>query len=1346
MPKVIQAAEFFVVGGPVQPDRLCYVEREADRRCAAALAAHRHCWVLGPRAIGKSSLMARAARVQRQAGGLTALVDLAQLDARGQSADANLWSYGIAHKIAHELKLKADLATWWREKNALSRERRLADFFWEILLTDTTAPVTVFIDDIEQTIGLPFAAELFAALQDCDVRRNAETDFKRLTFVLLGVASLRQLLPDELDVPFAAAETIELGDFTPEESYQLALGFGGEEALAQALMDRVCVWTNGHPYLTQKVARGAARKRGKLEDVERVVREQLLVPTAMQDEPPVQHARALLTATTPAARQARKALRRVARGAKVAPPRDPAVLDVLRLSGVAGVAPDGALRYRNRIFKELLGARWLKTVTPNGLGRWAAAAAIFAVAALGVYWYTQYLPRPYIRTLTDPGADRAAVEDAYRRLHALPGFALRAETLLGGTLRERSGTATTLAAALATDARLRQLPGEEARADALLAEFWLRRAELATHAEQRDAALLFALRAAAADKNGRAAPALVAELVADDYRGLDRTVSVPQPPIYWSFDWPRTALLSIDSERRISRRSFAAAAGEQAPVTITALQHSPLSREIEVDDDGSAGPFELTVAVRHPASNELQLTIAAPNGATATVRAPLGAADQTEELVFSAAEGSTLAALADENRRGVWRLTVVDRRSGNAGSLTGWKLLFGDDAGWRDEPDFPVAIPDPVRTEAVTVTAAKGFAIAAPIDPGAVGAVALWNLVEGRLQDDFTLPTVPQRVELNAMATRLLAVAGNSVSLWNVADGLQVARLATQTEFVLPPIFSVDGGYLAIAERVEGDAPLFSLLSAIDGALLASVGGVEGAQSWLLGPGARYLALLGPQDRVRVFDPRRGVELAALQHAREVRRLLPVADGASLLTIDSAGDIRAWSLGSNASAGRVLGTTADPASASLSADGRDLAYTAASGEIVVLDVATGALLHDLRLPRASPATGTQLSVDGATLVTGSGSRFRLWTLADAGVPPRADARAELGALALDREADVVAVGSRSGQLRVRTGADLAADTALDYFGHRGAVTSMDVAAAGGIAASGGADGTVRVWDLATGGSIGAPLTTATDGGSAANAGRDLRPTATDGGSAAGRDLPLGAQPVDVVAVSPDGRSVAAAAGAVVQVWRASDGASGPRLDLGGGVVGALAFAPNGELLAAGDAAGAVRLTPLAGGPVRAAQAGAAVGALAFGPHGDLLASGDAAGVVRLWRASDAAAVGAAPRLSAPIRWLGFDSTGAKLYVATDYWVHGFEVRDGALAIVGSRLPALRFATGAHIGAATGERVRLVGLGARGALASLVVDATTTSETQPVADTFGRDWVAALGLRIDDAGEAVADGQ
>src|SRR4029077_6935321 len=112
-----------------------------------------------------------------------------------------------------------------------------------------------------------------------------------------------------------------------------------------------------------------------------------------------------------------------------------------------------------------------------------------------------------------------------------------------------------------------------------------RRAELAANAEQRDAALLFALRAAGVEKNGRAARSLVAELVADDYRGLERTVRLSEQPAYWSFDWSRTVLLTIDAQRRIAQRPLAGASADPAPVPITALEHSPVTREILVGED-----------------------------------------------------------------------------------------------------------------------------------------------------------------------------------------------------------------------------------------------------------------------------------------------------------------------------------------------------------------------------------------------------------------------------------------------------------------------------------------------------------------------------------------------------------------------------------------------------------------------------------------------------------------------------------------------------------------------------------------------------------------------------------------
>jgi hypothetical protein len=197
MPKVIQAAEFFVIGGPVQPDRPCYVERAADLMLESAIRERHFCCVLAPPASGKSTLMSRVARNLRRVGHLTAIVDLTQVGARGASGDADRWTFGIAYRVAHELRLKVDLAGWWREKTALVGEQRLIDFFWEIVLTNTTSAITIFVDDIEQTLELPFAQELFSAIHACYARRKSEPDFGRLNFVVLGVMSLRQLAGDD---------------------------------------------------------------------------------------------------------------------------------------------------------------------------------------------------------------------------------------------------------------------------------------------------------------------------------------------------------------------------------------------------------------------------------------------------------------------------------------------------------------------------------------------------------------------------------------------------------------------------------------------------------------------------------------------------------------------------------------------------------------------------------------------------------------------------------------------------------------------------------------------------------------------------------------------------------------------------------------------------------------------------------------------------------------------------------------------------------------------------------------------------------------------------------------------
>ena len=134
-------------------------------------------------------------------------------------------------------------------------------------------------------------------------------------------------------------------------------------------------------------------------------------------------------------------------------------------------------------------------------------------------------------------------------------------------------------------------------------------------------------------------------------------------------------------------------------------------------------------------------------------------------------------------------------------------------------------IPDPQRVEAVNVQAVADRAVVWPVSPGAIGTVALWNLGTGQLAYDLTLSAAPLQVVLDATGARVLAATDRALWLWNAGDGSLVARVATQTEFVLPPIFSADGAYVAIAERVDGASPLYSVLRSADGSLVTTLRG-----------------------------------------------------------------------------------------------------------------------------------------------------------------------------------------------------------------------------------------------------------------------------------------------------------------------------------------------------------------------------------------------------------------------------------------------------------------------------------------------------------------------------------------
>src|SRR5690606_2065695 len=243
------------------------------------------------------------------------------------------WCEQVGARIAQNCGLLVDAEDSWREQYAALGGRALADFLWQVVLTNTTKPITVFVDGIEHAVGSERARILFDVIGTCRLRRSGEPDYGRITFVVAGVATRRQLWPTTAGAPPFPSDTIAPDDFTPEEAYTLAPGLGGDDAQTRALLDRILAWTSGHPYLTQKIARGVALKGGRLEHVEQIVETQLLAPQVFDDEPLFFAARRWIERDPRLARQARALLASISNGRKQATKGEAAALDELILAG-----------------------------------------------------------------------------------------------------------------------------------------------------------------------------------------------------------------------------------------------------------------------------------------------------------------------------------------------------------------------------------------------------------------------------------------------------------------------------------------------------------------------------------------------------------------------------------------------------------------------------------------------------------------------------------------------------------------------------------------------------------------------------------------------------------------------------------------------------------------------------------------------------------------------------------------------------------------------------------------------------------------------------------------------------
>jgi hypothetical protein len=244
----------FVAGGTLAAGEESYIERAADRELFECLRAGEFGYVLNSRQMGKSSLCVRTMANLAATGARAALVDLSRIGS--QTVTAEQWYAGILGEIGRGLGLRGDLLRCWQENLDVAPVARVLAVLRTLVLDRISSPIVIFFDEIDATRSLPFPAdEFFAGIRELFNRRAVDPECRHLTFCLLGVAVVSDLVSDPAIAPFNIGRRIQLLDFTREEIAPLAPRIG---ANGDAILDRIYRWTHGHPFLTQSLCLLAA--------------------------------------------------------------------------------------------------------------------------------------------------------------------------------------------------------------------------------------------------------------------------------------------------------------------------------------------------------------------------------------------------------------------------------------------------------------------------------------------------------------------------------------------------------------------------------------------------------------------------------------------------------------------------------------------------------------------------------------------------------------------------------------------------------------------------------------------------------------------------------------------------------------------------------------------------------------------------------------------------------------------------------------------------------------------------------------------------------------------------------
>ncbi len=1012
-----------------------YVERAADQELPAALARGEFCYVLAPRQIGKSSLRVRCAQKLQSQGVRCVSVDLNM--AGTKEAQPSAWYYSLVQEIWLQLSLPGDPWEFWQQHEQTTATYRFTLFLRHVLLTHVKEPMILFIDEIDNVLALPFSTDdFFAAIRAVYNDRAEDERLHRLTFCLLGVAAPADLIQNPVLTPFNIGRAIALEDLTQLEAQAFLPGLHSIRGDAQKLLQAVLSYTDGHPYMTQRLCESLINAKDLGTEEGRVQRqvEQVFLAEGRSRDPNLAYAEKRLD-KNPKLISMLRIYGRLLEGQPVEHEREDPVQMELRLAGLVArrtVNGRSFLQVRNRIFASVFDSAWLQAhrvhrLLDEPMRRWLSSDKQGDFLLRGEALRQSLSWAAGRRDLTPDEHEflRSALEverqtEQQRREDAEAQRQIEMQRRQAAELQRQAEEDNRKAIEARRQAEHEQLLAfeEQRRAERARQQAEYERERALAQSQVRRQTIVLLSGALCILSVILAALAWQATIARRNQREADRQRGEAELAKRHAVEAQLRAIEGALAEKGLRSAYQASQPGRQAPALVAALEwvwpsikagQPPPAQAVEsLSLATGAGVFSYRLKkhtdewVRSAAfSPDGKTFVTAGNdgrvyfwdGENYCPRGTLNAhTDQIRQILYSP-NGERLLTASTDHTAKVWdaathRLLV--RLKGHEAGLRsamyspdGRRIITSSDDNtaviWDAETGTPLLTLREHPADRYAIYSPDGNYIATAgasfsQTPDDTKRAWLWNASTGASIGSLAGHAEPLRAIAYSPSGEQLATASvdSTIRVWDVRSGITTAVLAGHTETVRSVIFSADGRYILSASD-DKTARLWDAKTALP--LLTLLGHTESVRSAIFSPDMKRVVTTSVDRSVRVWYIQDGKTLVNLTgHKQWVCSATYSPDGRNIVTASEDWTARIWDAATGTEQKKLIGHKSDVRSAVYSPDGTRILTASNDRTARVWDARTGQLLFVLEGEHSDTVQSAAYSLDGQRIVTSSSDK------------------------------------------------------------------------------------------------------------------------------------------------------------------------------------------------------------------------------------------------------------------------------------------------------------------------------------------------------------------------------------